>query len=89
MQVMGKGHCPWPAFSTWGNQRWAMGNGWDGGRAAKSNQSAKLPTWRKSTLLRTFKSLRRDVWKPAAGIRHVESFEENNFTQLNSLRGND
>ena len=71
-----------------GGRQWAMGMV---GMDAEQRKAISLPSCQagESHLLRTFKSLRRDMWKPA-GILYVENVEENYFARLNSLlRGND
>ena len=63
-----------------GNAQWVVGNGqWAMGMVgmeAEQRKAISLPSCQagESHLLRTFKSLRRDMWKPARNL-HVESFE--------------
>ena len=67
------------------NGQWAMvGNGME----AEQRKAINLPSWRKSSASH-FQKLQTRCVEQSAGIEHVENFERNNFTRLNSLRGND
>ena len=67
------------------NRQWPMGMV---GNGMEAEQRKAIKSWRKSSASH-FQKLQTRCVEQSAGIEHVENFERNNFTRLNSLRGND